>query len=429
MYPHFQVQSTFEYLSESKNERPFILTRGNYVGTGKYASHWLGDNDSSWQSMRSSISGIYNFQIFGFSLVGADICGFSGNTTTNLCIYWSALGAFYPFSRNHAHIHSNYQFPFNFPLHVNEISKIIQLRYKLLKYLYSCLFMMHFQGGSCFKPYFTQLNFYDEMFLTDESVEEMIIYGDDILIIPCLDEHIKNVNLPLIKGNYFNLLTSKIEINKKEFKTNLVINKKQTQIKYIHLFFKEERELIKVFLLPGRIIPLSFTQDRIILSSNDIQNSFSSLVINIFNSKATGKIILDDGIGLSTVKKNNYSMININFFNRKLIFDYLNQNTSNYNNIKNENILAFIEIIGFLKKFNLVKVTFRTKINNIHKLHFSNLKIKNLESTQNSYYFYNENIITSYGKDKIYCIKFPDTFVELIDFRNLKKIEFKYIDN
>lgn len=75
-----QTHATYLYL-QSKGTRPFIITRSSTLGTNKYGFHWTGDNYASFSFLKGSIPDNFLNQMWGFQMVGPDICGFDGNTT------------------------------------------------------------------------------------------------------------------------------------------------------------------------------------------------------------------------------------------------------------------------------------------------------------------------------------------------------------
>lgn len=107
----FDVHNTFGYMETiatnaflskvADTKFPFIVSRSTIWGHGKYGTHWTGDNFSDWPWLRISIPHLMNFNLFGVPHVGADICGFAGDSNPELCARWMQLGALYPFARNH----------------------------------------------------------------------------------------------------------------------------------------------------------------------------------------------------------------------------------------------------------------------------------------------------------------------------------------
>lgn len=157
-----------------------------------------------------------NFQLFGVPLVGADICGFNGDTTEELCGRWMALGAFYPFARNHNTFGAIPQEPYRWPS-VTEISKsgmfvhfprltpslagfssffppsslfmsnsrtVLSIRYSLLPYYYTLFYFANQQGGMVWRPLIFE-------FPSDANavgVDTQVLVGPALMISPALNQ-------------------------------------------------------------------------------------------------------------------------------------------------------------------------------------------------------------------------------------------------
>jgi len=82
--------------------------------------------------------------IFGIPFVGADICGFAGDTTEELCARWMALGSFYPYSRNHNIEGAKSQEPYLWETVAEASRRNLKIRYTLLPYYYTLFYMVFF---------------------------------------------------------------------------------------------------------------------------------------------------------------------------------------------------------------------------------------------------------------------------------------------
>jgi alpha-glucosidase (family GH31 glycosyl hydrolase) len=187
MYGHSEMQATCAALQAVRpNARCFVISRSTFLSSSRHGGHWLGDNTATWYDLQASISGILAMSMFGMSFVGADICGFNGNTTAELCTRWMQLGAFYPFSRNHNAIGMKSQEPYVFGDDTTRRCRMaLNIRYTLLPYLYTLLANASATGSPVVRPLFFE--FPDDLNVWSVS-ETQFMWGSALLISPVLQE-------------------------------------------------------------------------------------------------------------------------------------------------------------------------------------------------------------------------------------------------
>jgi len=183
MYGLTEAIATRTALESIRGERSFILTRSSFPGSGVHVAHWLGDNHAQWDDLWRSIPGVLNANMYGIPMVGADICGFIGTTTEELCGRWTAMGAFYTFTRNH-HEPGADQYPYLWPSVEAIAKRVLAMRYTLLPHLYTLLNNAHVSGGTVLRSmlfnYPKDSNTY--------AIDTQFMWGSSVLITPVLAE-------------------------------------------------------------------------------------------------------------------------------------------------------------------------------------------------------------------------------------------------
>lgn len=264
------------------NKRSFVLSRSTFSGSGAHVAHWTGDNFSDWPSLVSSIRDILAFNLFGVPLVGADICGFLGDTNLELCTRWSALGAFYPFARNHNDIHSAPQEPYRWPQVADVSRRMLGARYSLLPYYYTLFFQAHSNGGTVARPLFFE-------FPTDTNtyaIDGQFLIGPGLMISPVLTQGATTVSVYFPSANWYSWWNYA----------------PQTQLGWQTM--NSPVTDLQVHILGGVTIP---TQKPALTSAATRVNPYTLLVALDKNGNSDGYLYIDDGQSLNVGSQSVYA--------------------------------------------------------------------------------------------------------------------------
>lgn len=205
IYGHLMSKATAAGLQKYlMPNRPFVITRSCYAGAQRWASVWTGDNVSEWDHLWLANVQCQRLAVSGISFAGSDIGGFIGEPDGELYTRWIQLATFHPLMRTHSASNETgfNQEPWSFGSKYEFIVKrFIQLRYRLLPYMYTTFWQYSHYGTPMLRP----LAFVAQQDPQTYNRSHEFMLGDALLIshvdAPGVKE--KEVYLPAGRWYYF----------------------------------------------------------------------------------------------------------------------------------------------------------------------------------------------------------------------------------
>ena len=272
-------------------QRTLLYSRSSFIGSHRYGGIWLGDNNSSWAQLLANIQMMPSVQMCGFLYSGADLCGFSYDTTPDLALRWLEFGLLTPLMRNHSAVGTRMQEYYRFPEVLPAVRNMIRLRYALLPYLYSEFMKAALENTSYFRPLaFDYPNDPDA-----REVEDQLLLGEGLMAAPVYvqNAHGRHVYLPEPM---------------KLLRLRAVDDYDEEILPAGHHYIRCALDEMLLFLRPGHIIPVAQP------ANNTAELDDSSLTLWSFlpdGESAEYRMYRDDGVTTEYEKKEHWKTLQI----------------------------------------------------------------------------------------------------------------------
>jgi alpha-glucosidase len=204
-YGSLMVQAAREGLLQLRPEqRPFVISRAGYAGVQRHAILWTGDNSSTWEHLRMSLSQLQNLGLSGVGWIGVDIGGFFGDATGELLARWTEFGIFQPFCRNHTEKQTRHQEPWVFGEPYESVCRaMLKFRQRLIPYLYTLFEECHRTGAPILRPLFWASPEDTDTY----SVDDEFLCGNAFLVAPITSPGSEYRHVYIPSGTWFHFWT------------------------------------------------------------------------------------------------------------------------------------------------------------------------------------------------------------------------------
>lgn len=272
-------------------QRTLLYSRSSFIGSHRYGGIWLGDNNSSWAQLLANIQMMPSVQMCGFLYSGADLCGFSSDTTPDLALRWLEFGLLTPLMRNHSAVGTRMQEYYRFPEVLPAVRNMIRLRYALLPYLYSEFMKAALENTSYFWP--LAFDYPDDP--DAREVEDQLLLGEGLMAAPVYvqNAHGRHVYLPEPM---------------KLLRLRAVDDYDEEILPAGHHYIRCALDEVLLFLRPGHIVPVAQP------ANNTSELDDASLTLWSFlpdGESAEYRMYRDDGVTTEYEKKEHWKTLQI----------------------------------------------------------------------------------------------------------------------
>jgi oligosaccharide 4-alpha-D-glucosyltransferase len=172
------------YTENYPNKRLFNLMRAGYSGSQRYGMiPWTGDVARSWGGLQPQPEISLQMGLQGLAYMHSDLGGFAGNLVDDeLYVRWMQYGVFQPVYRPHAQEEVPSEPVFRSQEALDLSRKAIELRYRLLPYIYTAAYQNSTTGLPFMRPLFFEEPENHEIY----KVSGTYLFGDDILVAPVM---------------------------------------------------------------------------------------------------------------------------------------------------------------------------------------------------------------------------------------------------
>jgi alpha-D-xyloside xylohydrolase len=214
-YPLFVSQAVYEgQRKTTPDKRVCILTRSAFAGQQRYGTiNWSGDIGGNWDTYKRQIVAGLNYTITGMPYWTTDIGGFfrpgasqyTDEKYQELLTRWFQWGTFNPIFRIHGFQTETEPWKYG-QIVENNMRKMLDLRYRLLPYIYSEAWQISKNGSTMMRP--LVMDFKDDKKALNQQYEFM--FGKSFLVAPITEPDINDwsVYLPE-KTQWFDFWTGK----------------------------------------------------------------------------------------------------------------------------------------------------------------------------------------------------------------------------